>query len=75
MSETFKDFCVLSLFHITLDILLGCAKYFYHLCFNPTVFPVSNNISWFYSFFSVSLMMYAIIFKRTIHSSQTLGLV
>lgn len=75
MSETFKDFCLLSLFHITVDILLGCAKYLYHLYFNPTVFPVSNNISWFYSFFSVCLMMYAIIFKRTIHSLQTLGLV
>lgn len=50
MSETFKDFCLLSLFHITVDILLGCAKYLYHLCFNPTVFPVSNNISWVYIF-------------------------
>lgn len=78
MSETFKDFCLLSSFHLTVDI--PRTKYSYQLYFNPTVFPVSNDNSCFYSFFqSVLDMIQTIIFSGNIHSrtelQQMLGLV
>lgn len=57
MPEPLKGFWLQSLFPLTRDVLLDWAKDQYHLYPNPTACPVSNDILWSCSFFSVCLLV------------------
>lgn len=68
MSEIFKDFYFTSLFHLTVDILPDCAKYLYHLYFNPPSLPSCRwHFVVLHLFQCVLAIMYAIIFNRSIN--------